>query len=229
MGEDKGQEKKVAAPLLKAYLCSVPTNPPHLPAWPTWAGWAVFLVTGIPLMAKANGGCLGLGLAAILGVGATYLFQRPYRAKNDSQRADERLFAAVRKLKSASDHATLAKRLPPDVVRALERAVAAFNTSVARLNADDPANAVIQEGPMRQALHACFLASLSVFREDTHSKKEWEAVLDNKAHIGEIVDTIDNQTARIRDSLGSNSERLAALRELEMIEPYEALRDRSSG
>lgn len=214
---------KVEIPLLKSYLRTTPSYPPHVPSWILPIGWALFAALGIVLAVVTELNCVGVILSGIVSYLFVVLARGRFKPRSAAEKADEARFEAVRKLKGLVDEG-LNRKLPPAILRALEQAVAVRNTVVARLNSENPGMAMEETMLIEQSLQACFLVAVPVIRQENTSKNEWQAILDNASMINEIEDTITSQTRRMRDMLGLNSERLAALRELEEYNTGEHLR-----
>jgi hypothetical protein len=204
----------VETPLLKAYLRELPGQPPHLPGWINWAGWGVFLATAALSMGVFDGECFGLVAAIALGFATVFSLRQRYQPRNDHERAEEQTYAAVRKLKYGIDEGSLHKRLPPEVLTALEGAMTAHNGALARLSGEDPTLIAERSAALRRALHACFLAAGPVIRGPDQGRREWQAVGENRTLINEVLEAIHRQTMRMREPHLLDTERLAALREL---------------
>ncbi len=211
----QNSNRRVEVPLLKGYLRTVPSYPDHVPGWVPIAGWSIFAVLVVLLAVVAEMAIIGTALAGLIAWGIFTLLKSFYKPRNAAERADEMTHDAVRKLKKAAGESHLQKRLPLPVLLALEEAVQAHNTAIARLASEDPILAVEGTKQVRNALHACFLASIPVLRNDEHSRREWAAMQTKDAMINEIVDSIHSQTLRMKGSLSLNTERLEAMRELD--------------
>jgi|GEM_PF-3266755 len=218
MAEKKGT-KKVQAPLLKAYLRKVPGHPPHVPAWVFPASWGVGLGSAVLLGAAFDLGMIGIGAAVATGYAAFYVLRDRFKARTDQERADEASYSAISKMKRLLDQsAGFERRFPPEVLLALESAVATHNATIARSHGHDPVYAVEQAEAAQKALHACFVAAGMVIREDQQSKKDWNAILSNRSLIGDVVEAIERQKDRMGNPSPLDSERLAALKELEFLQ-----------
>lgn len=207
--------EKVEVPLLKGYLRSCPSYPDFVPAWVPYAGWGTFAVLTIYLALIREWAIFGT-IAAALIAGPLFLALKSfYKPRSDRERAEDLTYSALRKLKRAAGESNLNKRLPTPVLIALEGAVQAYNTSLARITAEDPALAHDAARGLKNLLHGCFFSGVAVLRDDEHSRKEWEAMRSNASLVNEVVDSIQLQTARMRAPLALDSERLCALRELD--------------
>ncbi len=208
---------KVRVPLLKAYLRKSETYPDHFPGWIGYAGWAVALITLAALWNVDLGG-LSFIMASVFGFGLVHLLRQHYKGTTPHQQSEERGFDAVRRLRKTLDDG-FERRLPPEVLTSLEAAVEAYNLIVGRVSAVDPLEAEEQAFVARRSLHACFIAAVTVMRDDNMSGKDWKAVLEKKSLIGDVVETIHEQTLRMREPRFFETERLRALRELNSDDP----------
>ena len=111
----------------------------------------------------------------------------------------------------------LHKRLPRKVLAALEQSVAAHNTAIADLAGQSPSYVVECTKTIEQSLHACFLAAAGTARHSDHSRREWEAMQANTEFINEILETIHEQTIKMKQPGSVSTERLAAMRELDLL------------
>lgn len=214
--KSKQNNKVVRAPLLDAYLKSLPTYPGHMPTWINLSGWVVGL-TGTMISTNVfHSEGLGVVVSILLGIILVQRLRHLYRGTTEEQLAEEKVFAVVRRLKWAQNDGGLRKHIPPDVLAALEEAVAAHNLAIARIATADSFERTEREASLTRAMHACVLAVVPVLRGKDVGKKDWQVVCENRRLINEVVETIHEQTMRMRDPLSGDQARLAALRELEM-------------
>lgn len=214
--KSNSNNKAVRAPLLDAYLKSLPTYPGHMPTWINLSGWVVGL-TGTMISTNVfHSEGLGVVISILLGIILVQRLRHHYRGTNEQQLAEEKVFSVVRRLKWAQNDGGLRKHIPPEVLTALEEAVAAHNLGIARVATADPFERSDREAALTQAMHACILAVVPVLRGKDVGRKDWKVVCENRRLINEVVETISEQTLRMRDPLSTDHARLAALRELEM-------------
>ncbi len=206
-------------PLLKAYLRSAEPYPHYVPTWIGPAGWWGFGIVSVVLAIGFELACLGPAIAGALMFAFTTLMRSRFKPQSQEDKADELVYASLRKLKGVAGDSNLQKRLPSQVLIALENAVEAHNCAVARLSTLDPLTTVEASSSLRKSLNACFLAAVSVLRHDEMSASDWKAIQDKSSLINEIVGAIQDQTARMREPEWVGSERLAALRELDQADP----------
>jgi hypothetical protein len=213
------KNQKIELPLLKGYLRSAEPYPAYMPTWITPAGWWGFAILTVILAFGFELACAGTAIAGALAFAFVHFMRAKYKPRNELERADELVYAAMRKLKKAAAEGNIHKRIPAEVLLALEGAVEAHNFAIARISTQDPLTAVEATQAVRQSLNACFLAASSVIRDDEHSSKEWKAMQAKSRLINEIVQAIHERTMQMREPTQLVGERLAALRELDLIEP----------
>jgi hypothetical protein len=222
----KAKRDKVQAPLLRAYLKELPSYPSHVPAWVVPAGWGVGLFSAIFFTQVVDGEGVGLGAAIALGWLTVVLLRDRFKGRTESEKAQEVAFATIRKLKFAENNSGIPRSVTPDVLRALEEAMAAYNAGMARIAADHPYDAAERQEALRIALHACFVAATPMIRGKDQSGSDWKAICDNERLNNDVVEAIHSQMLRMREAPGIDHARLAALRELEIGDSgYESLRD----
>ena len=206
MGEPK--QKRIEVPLLKAHILRLSPSPPYAIQWPGWASWVVFAGTCILWPA-------GFILAIVLAIASGPIVRSLRKPKNEQERADEKVYEVVRRLKVHAAQSSLRSVFPSEVVIALEKAASAHQASCSRVQTEEPVTALYRTKQLDDCFHACLMAAAPVLRDQNHSKKEWLALGENRALISSIVDSIDLMTNRMDGEIGAHRERLAALRELE--------------
>jgi hypothetical protein len=212
------KKQRIESPLLKGYLRSAEPYPSYMPTWIGNAGWWTFGILTAVLAIGFQLACVGTAIAGALAFAFVTLMRTQYKPRNDEERGDELVFAAMRKLKKVAAEGNIHKRVPTEVLFALEGAVEAHNAAIARLSTQEPLLAVEAAESVRQSLHTCFLAAASVIRDDEHSSAEWRALQDKSALINEILSAIHERTMQMREPTWVMGERLAALRELDQSE-----------
>lgn len=210
-----GGKEQVRAPLLDAYLKSLPSYPDHFPRWIAPVGWAVFLTIALISKSISPHGDLGPAIGALLGWVTVLQLRRYYRGKSDREQTAERAYEIVRRLKWAQhDTGGLRKRLPSEVVVAMEDAVAAYNIGIARVTSDTSFEAAARREVLERAMLACLVAIAPVIRGNDQGRKDWKAVCSNQRMINEVVQTVHDQTMLMREPQAVDHARIAALREL---------------
>lgn len=215
--------QRVDAPLLGAYLREASSWPTSMPNWIVPVGFAVGGL--VLLICQLIKGVSGLAWPAAFGAGwlAVHLLRGHFEPRDEVGKAEAMRYEALRKLQHINQQG-LRKRLPPEVLIALEAAVTARNSALARVHTEEPHVAATATDAIDASLQACLVAAAKLARDDETSKREWEAILNNRAAVGEVVDVIEAQTLRMRNGAWGGHERLAALRELGPGSDLDALR-----
>lgn len=212
--EKSKKEKRVHAPLLKAYLREQRMNPPHLPIWTDSAPWVAAISVALLFGKFSSVGGFALMIGAAVWFFTRAMIKERFRAKDGIQKVDEVHYAAIAKLKWMLEDG-FDRRIPPRVMTALEEAVMTHNTVVARLSVSTDPTAVERIEEVKRLLHGCLVASTLVVRGHECSAKDWKAILQNKTLIHEVVLAIEEQKFRMQEPTTLDPERLAALQELE--------------
>ncbi len=189
-----------------------------MPSWITAAGWWGFGILAAVLAIGFEMACVGVGVAAAVMWALVTLLRLQFKPKDASEQSEELACNALRKIKKLAAESNIQKRMPTQVLLALEDAVEAHNTAIARLSTQNPMLVPEATESIRQSLNACFLAAVGVMRDDEHSAAEWKAMQDKSSLINEIVGAIQERAIQMREPLVIDTERLAALRELDQSE-----------
>ncbi|HWD39760.1 MAG TPA: hypothetical protein VG944_13000, partial [Fimbriimonas sp.] len=217
------RQNRLETPFLKAYLEKAPANPPYVPGWITPAAFLVFaLLLGLLWIAPIDG-CLSLIVASVVAWAVVWFLRSRYPPVTEQDVATEKAFAVIRNLAAHKTGSGLTRRLPSDVLLALEEAVSAHALATARWTTED---ALAYPGGLQlidSTLYNCFRAATPVTRSDAQPLREWRAICTNQMVVGGIVDAIRVNTDKLT-VLGGGAERLQALEELRQPSPDQTLR-----
>jgi len=204
----------VEAPLLREYLQNLPTYPSFAPQLPKWLPWLVFvlLVAVLKLMLRMD---VGIILAIIASVSLPYLIRALYLPKTPAEKAEAEFFKSVGKLRQMAGEGTLRKKIPTPVLTALEGAASTHATTMARLHGDASEHAVEESRHVENCMRAAVMAAAPVSRSENQSRREWEAICENRILVDGVADAIHSHERRMSGRGSLTTERLMALRELD--------------
>jgi hypothetical protein len=204
------REPRIETPLLRAYLRDINANPPYAFQWPLWAPWVLFAL--LLLVAPEF-----FVVWVILAIASPHIVRNLRRPRNDFERRQDEAYRAVRRLKwiAADGRNGIAKRMPTEVLAALERATAAHQTARMRILSGHELESSARLERLEMCMLACIQIAAPTVRADEQPKRDWLAVTGNKTLIASVVDAIEAQQRRMEMEFAPDAERLAALRELE--------------
>ena len=213
------QKPRVDTPFLKSYIWRANAYPRYVPTWVRPGAWGLFaLLFAISIPINLNG--MGIVIAGILAWAAASIVSGTYKPTTDEDRFEDMAFGAIRRLKFLFAEG-IGNKVPTRILAALEKAVEAYNTAVARLAFEDPLKGAAGRRELELLLHACFVAAMPMIKDEQHSRKEWQRMKENTALIGQIVEAIDRQSSQMLDFALSTQDRVAALGELGLIDTAE--------
>lgn len=206
--------KDIETPLFRAYLMSLqrfPSYAPNLPLWTSFAAFGLVVLASTELVSTFVAVWLGIGAAVALPYGSKLI----WKPTNPQERAEKEFLDSVWDMRMRATERSLKKKLPAEILAAIEQLMAARATALARLSeSTESATEEIRERIETQTRSAR-LAVKPIFRTDLMTRKEWDALCENGPFLNSIVDCFTNIEISIRE-MGSvlSAERLAALREL---------------
>lgn len=208
------EEERVEAPLLREYLRRLPKTARYMPHVPGWIPWVVFFTLNAAFdryLPDLPGLLLAIGIAWSI----PSVVRLPFRPRSEEERSEQKFLDSVRRLRSMAHEGSLRKKLPAPVLSALERCAGARVAALAQLAAADPVAQAVDSENIEGCMRAAVLSVMPVVRGDEQGRREWEALCENRAVIGAMVDAIQALEDRMTRPSTAFTERLAALRELE--------------
>jgi hypothetical protein len=185
-----------------------------MPQVPGWIPWIVFFGLNASL-SRFVGDAFAFILAVVIAWSIPSIVRLPFRAKSAEEKQEEEFFRSIRLLRRHASEGTIRKKVPRPVLMALERCAGARVAAMAQLAAADPVTQAVEAENIEGCMRAALLAAAPVARGDEQGRREWDALCENQAVLGAMVDAIQALEDRMTRPSIAFSERLAALRELE--------------